>query len=158
MGLAAVAAASVSYGQAPQGVPGGAAGTVPVSCTAFIQTMDAEFRKMDADKNGIVTKKEVEDYQRAVSVLVAQQRNIALFQSLDKDKNGQLSPAEFAALPMNVPPPNPATVFAQTDGNRDGQITLVEYRSGKLVNFDRIDTDKDGTASVAEMKAAGITK
>lgn len=130
----------------------------PVARTAFIQVMDTEFKQMDADKNGILTKKEIEDFQRATSILVAQQRNVALFQALDKDKNGQLTPAEFADLRMNVAPPNAAPVLAQTDTNRDGQVTLVEYRAGKLLNFDRMDTDKDGVVSVAEMKAAGLIK
>ena len=44
------------------------------------------------------------------------------------------------------------------DANRDGSVTLVEYRAGKLVNFDRMDTDKDGIVSAAEMRAAGIIR
>jgi len=130
----------------------------PVARTQFIQVMDTEFKQMDADKNGILTKKEIEDFQRSTSILVAQRRNVALFQGLDKDKNGQLTPAEFSNLPMNVPPSNPAVVLAQTDTNRDGQITKVEYRTGKLASFDHMDADKDGIVSVAEMKAAGIIK
>ena len=136
----------------------GAVTPSPVPRTEFIQVMDTEFKQMDADKNGILTKKEIEDYQRATSILIAQRRNVALFQALDKDKNGQLSPAEFGNLPMNVAAPNAAPVLAQTDTNRDGQITMVEYRTGKLASFDRMDTDKDGIVSVAEMKAAGLIK
>ena len=113
---------------------------------------------MDADKNGSLTRKEIEDFQRATSVLVAQQRNVALFQALDKDKNGQLSSVEFGGLPMNVAQPNAAQELAQVDGNRDGRATLIEYRAGKLVNFDRIDADKDGVVSPTEMRAAGVIK
>lgn len=124
----------------------------------FIATMDAEFNKMDADKNGILTRKEIEDFQRAISGLVARQRNVAFFAGLDKDHNGQLSPDEFARLPMSVAQPNAAPVLAQVDGNHDGQATLIEYRAGKLLNFDRMDSDKDGVVSLAEMKAAGVVK
>jgi hypothetical protein len=141
----------------PAAAPPGT-GPTPVPRTVFIQTMDTEFRVMDADKNNVLTRKEIEDYQRAVSVVVAQRRNVALFQALDKDKNGTLTQAEFAGLPMNVPPVDAAPVLAQTDGNRDGQVTLVEYRAGKLVNFDRMDIDKDGVVSASEMKAAGLIK
>ena len=130
----------------------------PVARTAFIQVMDTEFKQMDADKNGILTKKEIEDFQRAISILAAQRRSVALFQALDKDKNGQLSPAEFANLQVSVPNPNAAPLLAQTDFNRDGQVTLVEFRSGKLVNFDRMDTDKDGIVTPAEMRAGGLIK
>ena len=168
--VAAVVTTSGAYGQpqrqpAPPATqpprpttPAAAISATPVPRATFIQTMDLEFKRMDADKNNVLTRKEIEDFQRAVSMILAQRRNAALFQSLDKDKNGALSPGEFAGLPMNVPVPNAAPVLAQTDGNRDGSVTLVEYRAGKLVNFDRMDTDKDGVVSAAEMKAAGILK
>jgi Ca2+-binding EF-hand superfamily protein len=153
VGVFAVTAAASTTAQ-----PKPAAGAVAVPRNVFITTMDAEFKKMDADKNGILTKKEIEDFQRSTSILVAQRRNVALFQALDKDKNGQLSPAEFASLPMNIPPPNAAPILAATDGNRDGQVTLIEYRAGKLRNFDSMDADKDGIVTPAEMKAAGLIK
>jgi Ca2+-binding EF-hand superfamily protein len=130
----------------------------PVPRATFIQTMDAEFRLIDADKNNILTRKEIEDAQRASLARAAQRQNAALFQLLDKDKNGTLTAGEFAALPMNRAQPNAAPLLAQTDGNRDGSVTLVEYRAGKLVNFDRMDTDKDGVVSASEMKAAGLIK
>lgn len=130
----------------------------PIARADFILTMDAEFKKMDADKNGVLTRKEIEDFQRATSLVAAQQRNVALFQALDKDKNGQLSSVEFGSLPMNVVQPNAAQELSQVDGNRDGRATLIEYRAGKLVNFDRMDTDKDGVVSPAEMRAAGLIK
>jgi hypothetical protein len=130
----------------------------PVPRASFITSMDAEFRKMDADKNGSLTRKEIEDFERARSMLIARQRNSALFQALDSDKNGQLTAGEFAGLPMNMPPIDGAAILTQVDGNRDGKATLIEFRSGKLVNFDRMDSDKDGVVSVVEMKAAGIIK
>ncbi len=150
---------AVSFGAAAVGQqPSSGAGPQPIQRSMFIQTMDAEFKKMDADKNGAVTRKEIEDYQRATSLVVAQQRNVALFRALDKDQNGLLSAAEFGSLPMNVAQPNAAQDLAQVDGNRDGKATLIEYRSGKLVNFDRMDADKDGVVSPAEMRAAGLIK
>jgi len=130
----------------------------PVARSIFIATMDAEFKKMDADKNGILTRREIEDFQRATLGLAAKQRNLAIFTALDADKNGQLSPTEFARLPMSLGKPDAAPILAQVDGNRDGQATLIEYRVGKLRNFDQMDVDKDGVVSVAEMKAAGVYK
>ena len=56
------------------------------------------------------------------------------------------------------PPPNATPVFSQSDLNRDGRITLIEFRTAKLANFDRMDTDKDGIVTVPEMKAAGLVK
>lgn len=155
--VTAAAAAAGANAQSPAQPPQSRAPTAqPVPRATFIATMDAEFSAIDADKNNVLTKKEIEDYQRAVSARAAQRRNVAVFQALDKDKNGAISPAEFAALPMNVPQPNAAPLLAQTDGNRDGSVTKVEFRAGKLVNFDRMDTDKDGIVTPTEMKAAGL--
>jgi hypothetical protein len=131
---------------------------VPVPRTAFIQTMDAEFRKMDADKNNVVTRIEIEQFQRAVSYLEAQARVRTLFAQLDTDRNGQLSPTEFGKMAVAPAPPKATPILGQADLNRDGKITLVEYRTAKLANFDRMDTDKDGVVSLAEMKAAGLIK
>ena len=44
------------------------------------------------------------------------------------------------------------------DLNRDQKITLIENRTATLANFDKLDTDKDGVVSVAEMRAGGIGK
>ena len=137
---------------------GAQAAPVAVPRTAFIQTMDGEFNKMDANKDKIVTRAEVEQFQRAVAMVEAQARARALFIQLDSDRNGQLSPAEFSKMAAAPPAPNPNAILAPGDLNRDGQITLIEFRTAKLANFDRMDSDKDGIVSVAEMKAAGLIK
>ena len=132
--------------------------TADVPRAIYIQTMDLEFRKMDADKNGQVSRAEVEAFQRMAAVATARARNQQLFAQLDADRNGQISPTEFtklAAPPLAV---NGQPFIAQMDGNKDGQVSLVEHRAGKLTAFDRIDTDKDGVATVAEMRAAGVIK
>jgi Ca2+-binding EF-hand superfamily protein len=132
-----------------------AAGKQPLSRAAFLSSVDSEFRKRDADKNGTVTRAELDAFERAVSVLKAQTQNRALFARLDADRNGHLSPAEFARLAAPRQP-NVDAELARYDGNRDKAITLVEYRTGTLANFDRIDADKDGIATVAEMTSAGV--
>ena len=46
--------------------------------------------------------------------------------------------------------------FAAADANHDGQLTLVEAQTGMprvAANFDKIDADKSGTVTVAEIKA-----
>ena len=49
-------------------------------------------------------------------------------------------------------------VFKSNVGNKDGRIGLIEHGGGKLSHYDRIDSDKDGVVTVAEMKAAGVIK
>jgi Ca2+-binding EF-hand superfamily protein len=132
------------------------AGPKPIARAQFLASMDSEFRKMDSDKNGQVTKAEVEQFQQQQAVAAAEARNRAQFVKLDTNKNGQLSPAEFAKL---APPPattNGQPMLARMDGNRDSQISLGEYRAATLANFDRLDTDKDGTVTPTEMKAGGV--
>jgi Ca2+-binding EF-hand superfamily protein len=140
----------------PAGKPPAAQG--PIQRSEFIQAMDAEFKERDADKNGIVTKKEIEAFQRAFFARVNQARLAALFQRLDADKNGQLSPSEFASLNGPAAPVDAGLLLKQVDLNHDGQVTIVEYRSGKLRSFDDMDADKDGIVSVSEMKAGGLIK
>jgi hypothetical protein len=63
-----------------------------------------------------------------------------LFARLNADRNGVPTPGEFAAL-------------VQDPGNRDQVITMVEYRAATLANVDRLDTDKDGVRTGAEINA-----
>jgi Ca2+-binding EF-hand superfamily protein len=133
------------------------AGPKPIARAQFIVSMDGEFRKVDADKNGQLTAAEIEQFQKAQAVAGAQARNRTQFAELDTDKNGQLSPAEFAKLVAPPTAANAQPVLARMDGNRDSQVSLTEYRAATLANFDRLDTDKNGTVSPAEMKAGGIS-
>jgi hypothetical protein len=117
--------------------------------------MDSQFRKMDADKNLTLTRAEIEGFERAISVVKAQAKNRQLFARLDADRNGQLSPAEFSGL-ASPAPVNAAPMIARMDLNRDQSLTLVEYRTATLSNFDRMDADKNGIVTPAEMQAGGV--
>lgn len=124
----------------------------------FIADMDTQFRKMDADKNGQLTRTEIEQFQRLTAVAEAQVRNRALFAQLDADRNGQISPSEFTKATTPSTAANGQPMIARMDGNRDSQINLIEHRTATLANFDRLDSDKDGIVTPAEMKAGGIGK
>ena len=117
----------------------------------FIALMDADFKKRDLDGNGKATRAEVEEFTKRAAAAAAQEQNRELFQRLDVDKNGLITPAEFAAL---IPAPKFIDVSAEMirfDSNRDQIITLVEYRTTTLANFDRLDLDKDGILTAAEL-------
>lgn len=119
--------------------------------------MDDQFRKMDADRDGQVSRLEIEQFQKASIVAASQARNRQLFAGLDTDKNGQISPTEFLRVPMNMPNANPQQI-PNFDSGRDGKVSLLEHRTATLANFDRLDTDKDGNVSVAEGRAGGVIK
>jgi hypothetical protein len=124
----------------------------------FIVEMDTQFRQMDADKNGRLTRIEIEQFEKLSAVATAQARNRTLFAQLDADKNGQLNLAEFAKLAVPPPPASAQPLLNREDSNHDQQITLIEHRTATLSNFDKLDTDKDGVVTPAEMKAGGIIR
>ena len=129
----------------------------PLARSQFIAEMDLEFRKTDADKNGQLTRTEVEQYQKLQAVAQAQLRNAAMFAQLDSDRNGQLSKSEFAKIGTPATTANAAPILSRMDSNRDSQVSLIEHRAATLANFDRLDADKDGNVTAAEMKAGGVT-
>ena len=145
--LITLALSSAALGQGPASLPR----------AQFIADMDGQFRKMDANKDGQLTRLEIEQFQKAIIVAAAQARNRQLFAALDTDKNGQISPTEFVRVPMNTPAANPQQVLG-FDSGRDGKVSLLEHRTATLANFDRLDTDKDGNVSLAEGRAGGVIK
>jgi hypothetical protein len=151
------AAAKTNVSQSPkQAVPAKPASVVPdIPRADFILLMDADFKKRDVDGNGKATRAEVEAFTKRAATATAQQQNRDLFQRLDVDRNSLISPAEFATL---VPAPQFIDVSPEMnrfDGNRDQIITLVEYRTTTLANFDRLDVDKDGILTAAELSKMG---
>jgi Ca2+-binding EF-hand superfamily protein len=131
-------------------------GPQPIQRAAFIAQMDAQFGKMDTDKNGQLIPTEIEQAEKERALAEAKSRNESLFDQLDVNRNGQISATEFAKLVTEPATVSAQPMLAREDLNRDGQISQVEHRTATLANFDRIDTDKDGVASVDEMKAGGI--
>ena len=150
--IAALMISSPALGQAKVA----ASTDAPLPRSRFIAGMDGEFRKMDTDKNGQLTKTEIEQFQTQQLAAQARARNKALFAQLDKDKNGQLSQAEFARIATPAPVANAEPMIARMDGNRDSQISSAEYRAATLANFDRVDSDKDGIVTADELKAGGV--
>jgi len=118
--------------------------------------MDADYRSMDLNGDGVATRAEVEAYQRKVLTVAAAERARADFAKLDADRNGQVSLPEFtrgsASLPKSLDVSGP---MSKLDANKDGKITLVEYRILTLANFDRLDLDKDGIVTKVERSALG---
>ena len=120
----------------------------------FEARVGAEFGDMDANKDGNLTKAEVEAWQTKTAATIATARNKAIFERLDADKNGSLSAAEFARL---GPPPmkaNPDALMAQMDANKDGKVTKAEHAAAGKARFTQLDANKDGTLTEAEARAA----
>lgn len=126
-----------------------------VARSSFIQAMDADYRRRDLNGDGKVTRSEVEQYERTNALAQAQASNRALFLSLDTDRNGALSQDEFSAMVKAPTFIDASPIMQRFDQNKDQIITLVEYRTATLANFDRLDTDKDGILTSKEAKEIG---
>lgn len=156
---AALAGLSTVSASAQDTAPSGlAAEGEPLSRAEFIQQMDAEFARLDGDGSGFVTAEEVVAAQRSAAQAEALRQNQAVFVRLDADGNGMLSQQEFAALANpGAIPVDAVPLMQQFDGDRDGTITLIEYRVTTQANFDRVDGDRDGIVTPMELRAAGIS-
>ena len=125
----------------------------PLTRAVFIATMDAEYRKLDTNRDQIVTKAEIEANQRSLQAAEAARRARAVFSQVDTDRNGQLSIDEFIRANATAVKVDGNAIMGRLDANRDQKVTLVEYRILTLANFDRIDVDRDGVLTIIEQRA-----
>lgn len=105
------------------------------SVNVFAQEIDmpkteTEFQKIDANKDGLVTSKEMQKYQRGE------------FNELDKDKNGIIDENELKADEMGI--------FTEADKNKDGKVTRQESGLQFKEYFRQLDSDKNGKVSEDE--------
>src|SRR5690348_10381129 len=114
MALASVAALASS---APAAPPAPQAQAQAIPRAVFLANMDTDFRRIDADHDGALSRKEIEAFQTSQIIAAAEARKRALFAALDTDHNGVLSPAEFLRLPSNEPAPNAGPMMARADAN-----------------------------------------
>lgn len=112
----------------------------------------------DQDGDGKISRAELERFERNDALTKARVNNQALFAQLDQDRNGVLTPGEFASLTQDPGFVDVSRLMQRFDSNRDQIVTLVEFRIATLANFDQLDADKDGVVTDAEMRAANLTQ
>lgn len=158
--------AALSASAAPateQAPPKAKVAPAPMTKAEFLKAVDARFVAVDTNKDGQLSKLEIEAAEargQSQRVSVLNQRREAAFKKLDTNKDGQLSLAEFnAGAPIPTPPkPDATKALARWDTNKDQAVTLQEYRAGPIADFDKLDANKDGKLSVQERAAARPTK
>ena len=151
--FASTSAVAQTKAQAPAPAPTAGEADKKIPKADVVANADKEFAEVDTNKDGKMSRTEIETFQRGIAVEMATARNKAVFAALDADNNGQLSAAEFAKLNSGTPKVDPSNVL-RIDTNKDGQVSLAEHRSATLATFTQFDTNKDGALTAAEVKAA----
>ena len=114
---------------------------------------DTRFDEGDVNNDGFLSRDEIQALtNKATQQVVARMEQE--FASMDTDKNGQVSLAEFKAGATAKFAPNSELALQRFDTNKDGKVSPTEFRAPVLATFDRIDANKDGTISPEEAKAS----
>jgi Ca2+-binding EF-hand superfamily protein len=111
-------------------------------------TADAEFGKMDTNKDGKVSTSE--------HAAGAKQ----MFETMDKNKDGKVTAAEMEAAYHRITgrkatksDMSAADKITVVDTNGDGVLTAEEHAAGSRAMFEKMDTDKDGFLTKGELAA-----
>ena len=159
-GMLALFASAPAFAQtAPAARPPAAAAPQQLTRTQLSQQLDTEFKNLDANHDGKLTKAEVEaamTRRAAQAQAEVNQQLKTVFEKIDTNHNGSISLAEFQAQQkISIDPAKVDARVAQLDTNHDGVVTAEEYRNATLAQFDAADTNHDGVVSAAEAQAAG---
>lgn len=116
--------------------------------------LDEAFKRMDANGDGSLNKTELQaeiDREMVAATALVKQRQQQDFQKLDTNKDGQLNLVEYQAqATVKAKPGAVDEKLTQLDTDKNQKVTLPEYRTPILAQFDKLDVNKDGTLSVQE--------
>jgi Ca2+-binding EF-hand superfamily protein len=137
----------------------------------MVQKVQERFARLDANKDGYVTKAEMESAQASMHQRMAghmEQPASAMFDRMDANHDGSVTRTEFEAphtamadrmegKRMGMRSMHRAMdehMFATADGNNDGRVSLQEATAAAAARFDRLDANHDGTITPDERRAA----
>ncbi len=170
LSAAAVAAIALTPALAQNApAPARAVQMQPITRAAMIQKVQQQFARVDANKDGFVTKAEMEAARSALHERAEKRMGDnadAMFDRIDSNKDGSISRAEFDAAHQAFAQHRGhggmrfhgaaigAHVFAMADANNDGRVSLQEATAAAAAHFDKADANHDGTLTRDEMRAA----
>jgi Ca2+-binding EF-hand superfamily protein len=105
------------------------------------------FREMDANNDGVVTKKEFDAFHNK------------MFKEMDANGDGKITHEEMEAMHKKMAGKMQEHFkqrFDEADANHDGALSKEEAQKMPMVaqHFDEIDTNHDGKVTMDEIKAA----
>ncbi len=98
------------------------------------------FDKFDADKDGNLTKAELENAVKS------------RIQGSDTDNDGKLSVSEFESIWLEFSRPFMIKGFQMLDKNADGEVTEGEFKTPLNRIVSHLDSNDDGTVSKKELR------
>ena len=126
------------HGDGPRGMMAGAPRGDP----------DAAFDRLDANKDGMVSR---EEYTKAREERI--ERRMVLREEL-KEKPGDGKDMRKHVMRMHHGPgAMHSRMIVLSDSNKDGKITLAEAEAMTLQHFDEMDTNKDGQLTPEERRS-----
>ena len=129
----------------------------PISRSDVSSKLDTAFAAADANHDGSLNAAELGAMQqKSLQQMQTRARTelLAKFNQLDTNKDGRLSPEEFAAIATVRPNQTPEQILQKLDTNHDGKVSRDEARATELTAFDKLDANHDGVISVQEQAAA----
>ena len=154
LGAFALLLGGAALAQAPAQPP--AAGQ-PTLRTDLANTIKQSFDEGDVNNDGFLSRAEITTMSvKATEKVVARMEQE--FSALDKDKNGQVSLAEFKAAATAKVAPNSAAALQRFDANKDGKVSAAEFRAPVLATFDQVDANKDGIVTQEEARKSAANR
>jgi hypothetical protein len=157
-GSAMLVAAGTAVAQTRPAQPAASAQPQSISKAAATQRIDAEFKSIDTNSDGHLTKAEIDaGIARNAAELAAalKKRQADEFGKLDTNKDGRLTLAEYqAGTTIQARAGVGEQRLKLLDANKDGRVSAAEFRNEALTRFDRLDTNKDGVISAADAQTA----
>ena len=119
--------------------------------TEVLKAADSKFGEGDVNNDGFLSRDELHNMTaKATEQVVGKMEQE--FAAMDKDKNGQVSLAEFKAAATAKVGLNPEAALQRFDANKDGKVSAAEFRAPVLASFDKFDANKDGVVTQEEAR------
>lgn len=142
-----------------------------VTRAEMVQKVQQHFARLDTNKDGFVTRAESDAVRSTIRERVekrVEHRGEAMFERMDANKDGSISRAEFDAAHQSMAGKHggpgkrihmmhgamSGRMFEMADSDKDGRVSLAEATNAAAAHFDKADSNRDGTLTGDEMRAA----